>query len=336
VRTRTAATLAIVAVIVLGAGWYFGPHQNPSAQQQVNAGRLLFPGIAAPLERAQKIEIVHAGKRFAITRTGNVWGLPDRGSYPVQATKVHAMLAGLTELRLLAKRTSDPTQFAALGLDNPTRPGSTATLLTVSDSAGHAIASLVVGHQQYSTTSQNTETLYVRRPGENQTWLAEGALNVDSDPGVWIDHSIANIGHDSITHVAITRGEESLVFSPLNGKLTLAAPAQHPPLDPNKLDDVWRALEFLSFSDVRQGPALPGKEFARSIFSLAGGTTITVTLAHDGKDLWAHFAAAGSDAQAKTLAAKFGTWTYRLGDWRESALAPTLADLLSKPPAPKP
>jgi Domain of unknown function (DUF4340) len=331
-RPRTTLILVVLAVSVLGGGWYFGPHQNPVEQEQASVGTALFPGLGSTLDKAGKIEIAHAGKHFVILRKGDIWTLPSLGFYPVEASKVHAMLAGLAELRVLGKRTADPAEFAALGVDDPNKSAATGTLVAVSDGAGHPLASLIVGHQRYATSGSETETLYVRRPGADQSWLAQGKLSVDATPDLWIDHSIANIDHSKIVHVAIARGPETLVFAPKDGKLALLDPTRHPALEPYKLDSVWRALEYLSFSSVRAGPALPGKPLARAVFTIAGGTAIHVTLARDGKDLWARFAADGTDAEAKALARKFGDWSYRLGDWRESALAPTLDDLLAKQP----
>jgi len=330
-KPRTTLILVVLAVVALAGGWYFGPRENLSEQQQTSAGTLVFPH--ASLANAQRIEITHAGKHFAIVLEHNVWTLPSLGSYPVIATKVHAMLAGLAELRLLAKRTANPAQFASLGVEDPNKPSATGTLVTIRDAASHPIASLIVGNQNYATAGNQTETLYVRRPGSNQSWLAQGNLSVAAEPDLWIDDSIANIDHSRILRVAITRGAQTLVFAPEKGKLALLDPAQHPKLEPYKLDSVWRGLEYLSFATVRAGPTLPGTPFASTTYTLAGNTTITGTLAHDGKNLWARFAVTGTDTQAKSLAQKFGAWSYRLGDWRESALAPTLDDLLAKQPS---
>lgn len=334
-RPRTSLILAVIAVIVLGAGWYFGPHQTPAERERAGVGTLLFPELGQSLERAGKIEITHAGKRFAILRKGDVWTLPSLGFYPVEATKVHAMLAALAELRLSARRTADPAEFATLGVDDPGKPAATGTLVTVSDEAGHPLASLIVGRQNSATAGGQAETLYVRRPGQNRSWLAEGNLSVDPEPDLWIDHSITDIDHKKVLRVAVTHGEETLVFAPRDGKLALIDPAQHPPLKSYQLDSIWRALEDLSFSSVRAGPEPPGKIFAHTVYTLGGGTTVSATLAHEGKHLWVRFAAAGTDAEAKRLAQTFSDWSYRLGAWRESALAPTLADLLVSQPAAK-
>ena len=47
------------------------------------------------------------------------------------------------------------------------------------------------------------------------------------------------------------------------------------------------------------------------------------------------FSAAGKDqaaAEAATLSRLFDGWAYQVGDWKRTALAPTLADLAAPPP----
>ncbi|MGH7072179.1 MAG: DUF4340 domain-containing protein [Acetobacteraceae bacterium] len=335
-RPRTSGILAVVGVIVLVVGWYFGPNQSPAEREQLATAPLFFSDLAPRLEQASKIEIASAGKKFVIKRKGDRWGLPGLGFYPAEPSKVHSLLTGLTLLHRVSPRTSDPKEFATLGVADPTKAGSSGSLVAVSDAAGDTIVSLIVGHQRFATTANGPETLYVRVPGKSRSWLAEGPLSVDGEEDLWVDHSLANINHDQIVHVSVTRGEEKLAFAPRGGHLALVSSADHSALDSYKLEAVWRALESLSFSHVRPGPALPGKEFADSSFTTKDGTIITATLARDGKDLWARFAASGSGKDAKALAAKFGSWAFELGDWRESELAPKLADLVKAAAPAKP
>lgn len=327
-KPKTSLILAAIAVVVLLGGWYFGPHQTPTAAEHASAERLLFPDLAAPLEKAVRIEVTHQGKTFAIVRKGDTWTLPSAGFYPVAAGKVHALLAGLVGLRLVAKRTSDPKQFHALGLDDPEQKGSDANLLRVLDASGHPIVSLIVGHERFSPQGNAAETLYVRRPGNDQTWLAEGALSVDAEADQWLDHGIANIAHTEITRIEVTRGTTNLVFAPEAGKLELRTPSQHPALDQNKLDDVWRGLEELAFSSVAAGSALPGNELGHTVFTLKDGTTLTATFAENEKKLWARFTVAGTSKEADALRTKLGQWNFHLDNWRESALLPQLSDLV--------
>ena len=108
------------------------------------------------------------------------------------------MLTALTELRLMEPRTSDPTQFSRLGVEDPSAPDSNSNLLRVLDSGKKLIVELIVGHRRVRTQGNVPEEVYVRRPGENQTWLAEGSLQVDADPQLWLDRDIMNIDHSRI------------------------------------------------------------------------------------------------------------------------------------------
>lgn len=327
-KPKTSLILAAIAVVVLLGGWYFGPHQTPAAAEHASQERLLFPGLAAPLQKAARIEITHQGKTFAIVRKGDTWTLPSAGFYPVAAGKAHALLAGLVGLRLVAKRTSDPKQLHALGLDDPEQKDSNANLLRVLDASGHPIVSLIVGRERFSPQGNGAETLYVRRPGNDQSWLAEGTLSVDAEADQWLDHGIANIDHTEITRIEVTRGATRLVLAPEAGKLVLRVPREHSPLDPNKLDDLWRSLEQLAFSSVAAGPALPGTELGHTVFTLQDGTTLTATFAKDEKKLWARFSVTGTSGQADALRRKLGQWNFHLDNWRESALLPRLSDLV--------
>ena len=61
-KPRTLVALVVLGVVALAGGWYYGVATQPSAQQSVNAGKLMFPGLTARLQQTAKIEIVHQGK----------------------------------------------------------------------------------------------------------------------------------------------------------------------------------------------------------------------------------------------------------------------------------
>ncbi len=172
-RPRTGLSLLLAGAIVLAGGWYFGPAQEPGAAQSVEAGRLMFPGLANRLQDAAEVDIAHQGKTLVIRRHGDVWGLADRGGYPVEAEKLRGMLTALTELRLVEPRTADPAAYAKLGLQDPNAPDSTADLLRVLDAAGKPIAELIVGHRRVLTAG-NVPGRGVRPPPRRSAGLAGG------------------------------------------------------------------------------------------------------------------------------------------------------------------
>jgi hypothetical protein len=335
-RPRTGLSLLLAGLIVLACGWYFGPASQSAERDDFAAGRVLFPDLAPKLQNAARVEIVHQGKTLAIAKNGNEWGLADRGNYPVQPTKLHALLTGLTELRLDEKRTADPAQFARLGVEDAGDAKSGSDLVRVLDGAGKPIVQLLVGHRRTRTAGNMPDTVYVRLPGDNQSWLAEGKLDVDADARLWLDRDIMQIAPARIATVATKRGTATLQFAREGDKLVLRAPADHPPLDPNKVNDVGHALEALTLQDVKLAKELTGPPEATSVFTTDDGLVVSVALSHVDKDLWARFDVSGSEKvkpEADRLRGRLGGWAYQIGSWQEKSLAPKLDDL--KAPAPK-
>jgi Domain of unknown function (DUF4340) len=360
---RTLVILVVLGIVAIAGGWYFGIDTLPTEQRSADAGKLMFPDLAPRLQQATRIEIVHQGKTMVIEKRnvgGQVrWGLADRGGYPVQETKLRSMLTALTELRLVDQRTSDPTQFSTLGVEDPNAAGSNSNLLRVLDAAGKPILALIVGHRRVLTAGNVPEEVYVRRPNDNQSWLAEGSLDVDADPQLWLDRDIMNIDHSRIAKVVVTRGDQTLEFTRADNKLALAAPEDHPKLDDYKLEDVSRALELLTFDDVHPNAALPAEQVGKSMFTTSDGLTVTavvyrapptptagldaVATPDADRDVLARFSVTGSDkakAEADRLQTRLAGWTYQLGGWKQKSLVPSLQDLQAaapeKPPAAPP
>lgn len=338
-RVRTVGVLVGVGILALAGGWYFGTATTPTEQTTVPGGQLMFPDLAAKLKDATRVEITHQGKQTVIEkRSDGGWGLASMHDYPVLETKLRGVLTGLTELRLAEPRTSDPAQFSRLGVDDPNGATSSADLLQVVDGSGKPILAVILGHRRVRGQANVPDEIYVRRPEENQAWLAEGSLQVDADPASWLDRDIMNIGHDRVASVAV--GDQALVFGRVDGKFALTQPADHPKLEDYKVDDVARALEALTLQSVKADADAPGTEAGHAVFTTDNGLAVTVRVFHADKDVWARFAVAASSDKAKPEADKLNGrlagWTYEIGSWKEKSLVPTMDDLKAPEPAKPP
>ncbi len=336
IRNRTLIILVLLGALSLGAGWYFGPGREPATLQSAEAGTLVFPGLAERLAQAHRIEILHQGKTLVIEqRPDGIWGLADRDLYPVQTGVLRAILTGLTELRLTELRTSDPSKFARLGVEDPNQPDGTSNLLRVLDGGGKPLAEILLGHRRVRTQGNVPESVYVRRPGQNQAWLAEGKLEVSADRQTLIDRDILSIAPARIVGVVSTKGKERLEFIRDGDKLVLSSPAAHPALEAYRLDDISGALDGLTLIDVRRAqepPAVP--TLGDAVFTAIDGLTVRVTMFKNDKDLWARFAVSGPEAisaDVKTLNARLAGWEFQLNPWKEKTLLPTLEDLKVAP-----
>ena len=341
---RTLTVLIILGVVALVCGWQFGPARVPREQKSVYAGKLMFPDLAPKLQNIARIEVEHHGTKLTMARYDDHWGLVDRDGYPVQETKLRSMLTALTELRLVEPRTSKPSQYAALGVESANATGSNSDLLRILDGSGKVTLALLVGHRRSRTAGHAPEEIYVRRPGDKQSWLADGHLEVDADPQVWLDRDIMNIDHSRITKVAVSDPSETLEFDRTGDKFALLAPAQHPKLDDYKVEDVARALELLTFEDVQRSGSPPGKALGMSVFTTNDGLTVTAQVFQWPKDplqtggqgdIAVRFSVTGVD-KAKPEAARLeglvAGWTYAFGSWKKTSLVPSLSDLAAPTP----
>ena len=198
-QTRLLA-LVVAAMIAVAGGWYFGTSTQPAErrvdrQRQADVSR----SDRETERRAAGSRSPARARRTAIELKNGVWGVADRGGYPVQDTKLRGLLTALTELRLMEPRTSDPAEFSRLGRGRPDeRQRRHRRSAACAGCRRQADRGVIVGHRRMRTQGNVPEQVFVRRPDDNQSWLAEGGLQADADPQVWLDRDIMNISHTLI------------------------------------------------------------------------------------------------------------------------------------------
>lgn len=323
------------AVVTLGGAYLLKP-QNES-QGVFVPGTLAFPDLTSKLAHARRIELTRHGQATTLTRDGDLWRIEQTGGYPARTERVHELLAGLTELRLVEERTSDPARHADIGVDEPEREGSTAAKLRVLDAQGGVIAELILGRRRVRTQGNVPESIYVRRPSEPKSWLAEGRLVADADPQLWINRDLATLAPDRLRRVEIHRtGEAPLILAragEVDAPLEIVTPEDHPVADRSAIDEIGRAFDMLTFVEVRRAAEAPGEALGETKFTYTDGLTLTAWPQRDGQVLWVKLRAEGDSDEAKAFQARWDGWAYQLGIWKEKALIPTLADLLPQAPA---
>lgn len=323
------------AVATLGGAWLLQPQNE--AEGVFVPGTLAFPGLADRLAQARRIELIRHGQATTLDRDGDTWRIAQASGYAARGERVRELLTGLTELRLVEERTSDPARHAAIGVDDPRSEGSTAVLLRVLDGQGAAIAELVLGRRRVRTQGNVPEAIYVRRPAEAKSWLAEGRLVADADPQLWINRDIASLAPDRLRRVEIARtGEEPLVLAragEVDAPLEIVTPEAAPVADRTALDEVTRAFDMLTFVEVRRAAEAPGETLGETRFLYTDGLTIHAAPQREGEVLWLKLRADGDSDEAKAFQARWDGWAYQLGLWKEKALIPRLADLLPQAPA---
>ena len=352
---RTLVVLAGLAVGAAGAAAYLALQRPPPATAPLAAGQLMFPGVVQRLQNAAKVEVTGKDGTLTLVREGDVWGDAGRAGYPVQQQRVREMFSALTELRLTEPRTADAQQLKALNLDDP-GPGSSALKLVVRDAQGNVIADAIVGRRRVRMAGNLPEAIYVRRPAETQAWLAEGNLRLDADWNLWIDRDLLDIKRARVASATLRQGEtltELARATPTAERMDVQNPPEGWRGDESKIDDIGRALEWLTLEDVRRRAELDGaSELGTATWTLFDGTRVVARVVEKDSARWASFDVSweapasappeGPDqrtpeaarAEAEAAARRLSGWAYRLPDWKLAVLLSSAEAMRAAEPPP--
>ncbi|MGX1198286.1 DUF4340 domain-containing protein [Parvibaculum sp. MBR-TMA-1.3b-4.2] len=335
--------IVVIAAIVAVAG----------AQRSVATDfepKPLFAGLADRLDKVQSIEYtfsrgLQGTDKIVITRKGDgVWRLPSRDGYPADTKLVKKALLGLSEMEAYEPRTANKKWHRNLGLLAPEDLGS-AIRVSLKDADGKSMASLLVGHVPDRTVDAGGQgVIYVRRDGEDQTWLARGRLPLFKKVNAWLAPDFLGLDKKDIKSMTLWSGTDHPVvlnretpetehFSIANlpeGRVSRGGPV---------LDGVATALAGVQFDDVLKADQLNFPDTSPVVtLTTYDGLKLTLVMSGAGSGLWAKIDvattedAAGDDAateRAKALRARVDGWAYKMPSKVTTQVTQTM-DLLTR------
>ena len=175
-KTRTLIGLAAVTVVVV-AGAIAAAVSRHAATERVTSESTALPELMTRINDVAEISFRGAGDDFSVRFDGERWVVPELASFPADFDKVKKALIGLAELRTVEAKTADPERYAALGLAPPDAEEGAGTDVRLLDGSGGGVAALTVGNAARAGANR----LYIRRDGEERTWLARGGTRAGRD-----------------------------------------------------------------------------------------------------------------------------------------------------------
>ena len=289
-KSKTLIGLAAVTALAV-AGAIAAAVSRHAATERVTVESPALPGLMERINDIGEIALQVPGDEFSVRFDGERWVAPALASFPADFDKVKKALIGLAELRTVEAKTADPERYAALGLAAPDADEGAGTQLRLLDASGGAIAALTVG----DPARAGADRLYIRRDGEERTWLAEGELDLGETPKDWVDTMVIRLDGERVRRVTITHADDGEVLElerPEAGDESfdlVDMPEGATLRSPMTLDNLGRALAFLRFDDVAaasEGPP-PGGGDSTAVFETFDGVTVTVALEKRGEENWA-------------------------------------------------
>ncbi len=220
-KSKTVIILLGAAVVVGAAALLIDRAGRPPEAPDATTSKLLLTELKDKVNDVASITVKRPGAEFTMKRTGDTWGLQEKGGYPVQLEQVKGAVVGLSQLRSPEPRTTNPALYEKIGVQDPgakapdpppppTSPDepppqqpAQPTLVTLKNDKGDVLASVIVGTQKWG----NPPSVYVRKAGETQSWLAEGKVEVPTDIMQWVERQVLNIGRERIKSVTVTHSD---------------------------------------------------------------------------------------------------------------------------------
>jgi Domain of unknown function (DUF4340) len=314
--------------------------------------RPVLTGLAAHLAQVARLTVVHGDKKTTLLLRHGVWLVQQKNDYPADQKKMRQILLGLAALRYGEPKTANPQLYSRLDVQDAGKNGSDSRLVTLSDAKGGLMDEVIVGKRRYGVFGDGNDGIYVRKPGQKQSWLAKGSVNMPIESLDWVDrvismiplHRIASarfIAPDGKTSVYISRDRKDAKFALAGG-----IPTGKKLKSPDALNELGRALDYFSLDDAMPASNLPfpADKTYRAVFTTFDGLTVNVRMIeHDlvtkdsdgnsktAKKYWVTIDATGKGKAAKeaaTLDHRVTGWTYEVAGFKADDFKTTLSNLL--------
>ena len=208
--TRGLAILAVVTVTTVAASGIAVDKRYRQTVLEARGGEAVFPAFRGHTGSVAGIEVGRAGAGFALERRGDGWANTGLGGYPARAELIETVLSEVAGLGYLEPKTARTALFPKLGVEDA-GPGAGSTGLTLRDGDGGVLADLIVGRARPRTANADRAVVYIRLPGRERAWLAEGILDVHRDAAGWSDREIVDIDARSVRSMTVRHEDGEVV-----------------------------------------------------------------------------------------------------------------------------
>lgn len=318
----------LVAVVAVGLGLML----SSGKRQTEVASQALFSDLQKHVDEVDSIRLENANGVILdavlqdTTEGNSAWSAADKDNYPLDQEKVITLLNSLVSAKLDSAKTAKAENHSRLGLQDITTKDSQAQLLVVS--AGERNWQILMGN-----TASSGKGVFVRNPGENQTWLTKTALTVPDDSNAWLQSRILNLGTDSLVSVSREGHWSAVVAQPETDGGTLSWTLENMPegrelnyesIVKNTVDDI---LELELEELVQQKP-----------YDLAGAvpeSQITVTTSDEGEIEIALYKSGDDNLvsyNSENSNAHWSQWVYKVSDFQAGRLKKDIESFLQALP----
>jgi Domain of unknown function (DUF4340) len=188
---RRLTLLVIAALLAISAALYLSTQRNLARDTH---GLPLLPSLASELNTVTELSVRKGSATPVVTirKQGEQWTIAQRANYPADVSKLRRLLLALSDAKIREEKTSNPASYSIIGVEDPSLPSATgAQIEVIAHDGKHAV---IIGKPV-------AEGSFVRRAGENTSYIVEPAISVEAEPRFWIDTRLLDLAADKIQSI---------------------------------------------------------------------------------------------------------------------------------------
>lgn len=286
-------------------------------------------------------QIAQGNSGLILERKGEDWLIKEHDLFPAARDKVRAFLISLSDADLVEAKTRVADRYALLSLEDPKDKNANSRLVKLIGDSGSVIVEVIVGKQRTNAFGSGKGGTYVRKPGDEQTWLVSTEISVGTGLRDWTKPRVFETRKIDIRNLSIKApGEENVDIKLAdNGveHLLQDIPEGKKIKFVNSIDDIAPAASSYDFDNVRPLKDTPDPAKASTItLEQNNGLKVVFTIQREDGVAWLSMAASGEgDAKkaADALNARTKGWEFQIPNSKVEAIFKRKPDLLEDIPA---
>ena len=205
-KLKTLSTLVVIAAVLIIVAVFMAELQGPGVP---TTGQPVFPELKTVINDVTELSVATQSDTITLHRQEDIWRVKEKYDYPADLGTVRETLIGLAELTTLEPKTRKPELYEKLGLQDVETEGSLSTGITLKDATDKTVAAAVIGNDRAAQRKSGYKELFIRKVGDPQTWLVQGRLAVEKNPGKWLDKELTQIETKRVRRLIVTHPDKT-------------------------------------------------------------------------------------------------------------------------------
>lgn len=159
-----------------------------------------FPGLLDHINDVAEIDVKTKDGVTVLKRTGSGWVMTDKHDYPVQSDMASGAAIGFADMEFTERKTAEADRYVRLGVEDIDSKDAKSRLVTLKNAKGETLAELIVGRGREGRMG-GQGGLYVRRPGEAQSWFAPANFEIPSNTAAWLEPRIIHVNSKRVAEI---------------------------------------------------------------------------------------------------------------------------------------